>query len=281
MDFKTVRETIIVSLFSDDTLFQKLVLKGGNALNIVHHIGRRGSMDVDFSIPDDFEDLEDIKTRIFKALGERFKALGFIVFDEKFEVKPEGRDPHQRWGGYSIEFKIIEMKRYQEGKSDIDGLRRTAQVIGDGDRRRLRVEISKHEFCDAKEEAELESYTIYVYSPEMIAIEKLRAICQQMSAYTARPHKTARARDFYDIHAIVTEKGIDVTTEANKALMGAIFEAKDVPLTLLEEIGEYREFHRQDWAAVKDSVDGTVKEFDYYFEFVLGEVARLKAFWRV
>ena len=72
-----------------------------------------------------------------------------------------------------------------------------------------------------------------------------------------------------------------MTTEANKALMGAIFEAKDVPLTLLEEIGEYREFHRQDWAAVKDSVEGTVKEFDYYFEFVLGEVARLEAFWRV
>jgi predicted nucleotidyltransferase component of viral defense system len=281
MDFRAVRETIIVSLFSDDTLFEKLVLKGGNALNIVHRLGKRTSMDVDFSIPDDFEDLADIEARIFRALNQRFGDQGLSVFDEKFETKPEGRDPRQRWGGYSIEFKLIETKLYEEGKADLDRLRRTAQVVGDGQRRRLRIEISKHEFCDAKEAAELDSYTIFVYSPEMIAIEKLRAICQQMPTYKARPHKTARARDFYDIRVVVTEKSVDLATDEHKALMHAIFKAKEVPLELLEQIGDHREFHRLDWPAVVASVGEKVKDFDYYFEFVLDQVARLKVFWRV
>ena len=47
---------------------------------------------------------------------------------------------------------------------------------------------------------ELDDYTIYVYSPTMIAIEKLRAICQQMPEYALQRRPSARARDFYDIY---------------------------------------------------------------------------------
>ena len=40
----------------------------------------------------------------------------------------------------------------------------------------------------------------------MIAIEKLRATCQQMPEYGIRGAATQRARDFYDIHLIVTSE---------------------------------------------------------------------------
>jgi len=35
--------------------------------------------------------------------------------------------------------------------------------------------------------AEMDYYTIYVYSPAMIALEKLRAICQQIQSTVSGP----------------------------------------------------------------------------------------------
>src|SRR5437660_10502664 len=112
MDFKAVRETIIVALFSDDELYNELVLKGGNALSIVHRLGKRVSMDVDFSISGAFHDLKAIQTRIEKVLTEKFAERGFTLFDFKLSVKPEGQAPGERWGGYAVEFKIIESRRF-------------------------------------------------------------------------------------------------------------------------------------------------------------------------
>jgi len=60
MNLKEIRRLVIIALFSDDELMEKLVLKGGNALDIVHNIGTRTSVDIDLSIPDDFSDIEEI-----------------------------------------------------------------------------------------------------------------------------------------------------------------------------------------------------------------------------
>jgi hypothetical protein len=64
-------------------------------------------------------------------------------------------------------------------------------------------------------------------------------------------------------------------------LIRAIFAAKGVPLYLLSRIAEYREFHRPDWPKVRDAVSGRIREFDFYFDFVLQEVERLKPLWVV
>jgi len=58
LDFQAVRRTAITALFSDDILFDKVVLKGGNALNIALGMSERTSLDLDFSIENDFDDLE-------------------------------------------------------------------------------------------------------------------------------------------------------------------------------------------------------------------------------
>jgi len=58
----------------------------------------------------------------------------------------------------------------------------------------------------AKVNIEFGEYSIPVYTLEMIAIEKLRATCQQMPEYGIRGAATQRARDFYDIHLIVTSE---------------------------------------------------------------------------
>ena len=49
MDFADVRRIVIIAMFADDTLFNQLVLKGGNALNLIYGIGDRSSLDVDLS----------------------------------------------------------------------------------------------------------------------------------------------------------------------------------------------------------------------------------------
>jgi len=72
MDFAAVRRLAIVALFSDDQLFEQIVLKGGNALRLVYGLSPRTSLDLDFSIEKDFGDVDDTRNRIFRAVKERF-----------------------------------------------------------------------------------------------------------------------------------------------------------------------------------------------------------------
>jgi hypothetical protein len=115
----------------------------------------------------------------------------------------------------------------------------------------------------------------------MIVIEKLRAICQQMSEYPQRRYSTARARDFYDIYSTVNAAHIDLSTAENLELVRHIFAAKSVPLFLLAKIEDYREFHRQDWASVELTAAGKLEDFDSYVDFVLKHVQLLKSLWEI
>jgi hypothetical protein len=277
MDLAEIRRLIIIALFSDDELMEKFVLKGGNALSLVHGIGERSSVDIDLSIPDDFADPEDVGGRIRRALEGRFDAAGLKVFDFKFSRKPSrlkaGQSP--RWGGYLAEFKLIGRERFDAG--GLAAAQRSALLVGSGQERVFKIDISKFEFCEAKEEAELDHFTIYVYSLPMVAIEKLRAICQQLPEYPPRPYSKARARDFYDIHAAVTAGALDLAAPENVELLRHIFAAKDVPLSLLAKIEGARDFHAVDWPAVRQATSGALEDFDFYFDFVVGVVRRLQA----
>lgn len=279
MDLKDIRRLVIIALFSDDELMEKFVLKGGNALDIVYRIGTRSSVDVDVSMSDDFTDVEEAKGRIFRALRDRFDSAGYVVFDEKFQLRPSvmraGQSP--RWGGYQVEFKIADRETYEKLGHDLDALRRNAALVGPEQKRTFRIDISKYEFVEPKEETEIDNYTVYVYTLAMLAVEKLRAICQQMPEYEHRRNPRPRARDFYDIHAIVTAGQIQVTEADNLELVRNIFAAKDVPLALIGNIKNTRDYHVVDWPAVQQEVSGDLEEFDFYFAFVIDLAERLQA----
>ena len=150
-------------------------------------------------------------------------------------------------------------------------------MVGPRQQRRFTIELSKFEYTKGKIAREIDNFDIYVYAPEMIAIEKLRAICQQMPAYYLNKTPCARARDFYDIHLIIMETGVNLSSAENKDSLRHIFEAKEVSLDLLQLIGDQREFHRPDWDSVRLSIasDGLM-EFDFYFDFVLEQVTLLE-----
>ena len=267
MEIKDIRRNVIIALFSDDFLMQKLVLKGGNALDIVHKIGDRSSLDVDFSIPDDFGNIDEVGGRLERTLVNRFDSLGYRVFDTSFTPKPSNTFG-QKWGGYRMEFKLIHKKKAET--YNLDKMRREAESIGDGQQRRtFSIEISKHEWCEDKLEANIDDYMVFAYTPRMIAIEKLRAICQQMKEYALRLHPSARARDFYDIHSIVTSGGADLFSAESLLLVRDVFAAKEVPLYLLSRVGAYKAHHEPDWPSVQVSVRRNVGDFSGYFDFVV------------
>jgi hypothetical protein len=279
LDFAQIRRTAIAALFSDDVLTEYLVLKGGNALDLIYGITSRTSLDLDFSMNRDFEDSSSARDRFFSSLRDRFDAVGYVLFDEKFAARPDliGNDEKPWWGGYEISFKLIEREKYQALKDRPGKLRVNALVIGSGEKRSFKIDLSKCEYTDGKAEHEIDHFTIYVYTPTMIAVEKLRAICQQMSEYPHTGNKKARARDFYDIYQVLTTCAVDLGTEENQKMMRHIFEAKQVPLSLLRNIGREREFHRPDWHAVIDSTAEEIRDFDFYVDFVISEMDRLKS----
>jgi predicted nucleotidyltransferase component of viral defense system len=104
MNFEEVRKLAITALFSDDILFDQLVLKGGNAMSLVHGISARVSLDLDFSLVADFDDVKATQVRMERALASRFSTVGFVVFDVKLSPKPSTprEDQLPWWGGYVL-----------------------------------------------------------------------------------------------------------------------------------------------------------------------------------
>lgn len=233
---------------------------------------------MDFSIESEFSDLTKTSERIFATLRREFESVGYVMFDEKFAIKPSHprKGQPEWWGGYTVEFKLVERSLREDLGGDIQALRKRAEELGPQQKRKYTIDISRHEFCEGKVQRDVDDFAIYVYSLEMIAAEKLRAICQQMPEYPFGT-KSPRARDFYDIHEIITKHGVDLTTKDNLSVLVAVFAAKQVSLNLLGEISKYRDFHALDWPAVEASISGSHDTFENYFDFIVRLASILQA----
>lgn len=79
--FDDIKKAIVLGLFSNDYLLEKLVLKGGNALSLVYSISTRASLDIDLSIPDAFDNFESVSDQIKFGLDRSFEQLSLVLFD--------------------------------------------------------------------------------------------------------------------------------------------------------------------------------------------------------
>jgi hypothetical protein len=61
------------------------------------------------------------------------------------------------------------------------------------------------------------------------------------------------------------------------------FAAKKVPLTLLGKLDSVRDVHREDFESVRATVksDFPLREYDFYFDFVLERCQGLESLWNV
>lgn len=274
-----IKKMAIVAMVSDDYMMEQLVLKGGNAIDLVYQISGRASMDLDFSMPSDFDKdkLDSIKATIESLLVKTYQQEGLVAFDVKLIQKPKriGKiDEMEFWGGYQIEFKLIPKKFYAQYSDNIEFLRKNSTVIGPSGRKLFKIQISKFEYCAGKVAKEIYGYTVYVYTTEMIVLEKIRAICQQHPEYRdiVKSHPpSARARDFFDIYTIMQTFPMDLNSERTKEFLEASFSSKRVPLSLIHKVASQREFHRTDYPSLRDTVKRGVdlKDFDYYFDYVV------------
>jgi predicted nucleotidyltransferase component of viral defense system len=285
VEFEKIKKLAIVAMVSDDGLLERLVLKGGNAIDLIYHISSRASKDIDFSMSAEFsaEELKSIRGTVDRVLRSTFHPEGWRVFDVTFTEKPDLLDKQQQtfWGGYRIGFKITPESVYMVNSKNIEYLRRTATITGPHNQRVFEIDISKFEYCTGKQAKEIDGYRVYVYSPEMIVLEKIRAVCQQIPDYRdiVKTHNpAARARDFFDIYILLEHFLIDLNDARIKDLLKNIFEAKKVPLPFLKRIKDHREFHRPDFISVANTVKSGVQleDFDFYFDYVVAKIVAIE-----
>lgn len=280
-----IKKLVILAMFSDDDLMDRLVLKGGNLLDIVYQLSARASVDVDLSMSGKFEDVDRLRAKILDALESTFKEYGYVVFDFKLTEQPPqlSDDMKDFWGGYRVEFKLIDELKQRPIASDIESLRKHAANVGEKGSTVFRIDISKHEFCDDKQLFEVDDHSIYGYSPEMFVAEKLRALCQQMDEYVqlVHLHPRARPKDFVDIQIISQHYGIDFSRDDFRDLVRKTFAIKKVPLTLLGELGATSDFHAVGFEAVRSTVypHFDLQDFDVYFDYVCRKCQQLEPLW--
>ena len=266
---KTIRKIALLGIFSNDLLTERLFFKGGSALELIYKLTSRSSIDIDFSIEDDFDEneIQKIKIALEEALHSRLKEEGYFLFDFSFTRRPEtirtGTPPF--WGGYNVEFKIIEIKLAESLDYNIVKLRQRSLIATPSQGKKFLIEISKHEYCKEMTYGDLEGYKISVYTLRAIMFEKLRAICQQMNEYPHMSTPSPRPRDFYDIQKIMEFEKINQNLSApDVEIVKAIFAKKEVPIELLERIEKYKNFHRQ---AVDSLIATLIPEEREVFDF--------------
>lgn len=286
-----IKRLALLALASDDTLCEAIVLKGGNAIDLAYRDQygpvSRTSFDLDFSLADgDFpDDIQAIKDRIEKTLVQTYAENGYVVLEYTFTRKPK-TNPQVAdfWGGYLVEFKVVAQRVFDQPGAHPKAPRRDFIPLRPNHSTKFQIEFSKFEYVGegSKRPITVDGYTVYVYTPEMIVFEKVRAICQQLPQYAEIiPSHTprARARDFYDIHLIMESQGVSCRSAERIALLQHIFDAKRVPMAFLQEMKNHQALHRDDWQNVLATVSQTekVQDFDFYFDYVVSAFGGITA----
>jgi hypothetical protein len=276
---RAIKHIVIRALVSDDEIMEAIALKGGSAIEEFYnpHNKARASIDIDFSLNDEFVDFEDIHTKVHKLLDEEFSSSPYRMLDFSFYPNPKLIKDKIR-SGYKIELKVVSQEVYVRMQEDVKRLRYYSYTIDSG--KTFKVEISSYEFCDGCDYKKFDNYDVRVYTPQMIICEKLRAICQQTPQYKmhiqSKRLSSARAKDFYDIHYLITHFNIDLNTNENRSILGSMFAKKKVPLTFLSLIHDSYDQHLLDEPSLSNTVPAVdYKGFRFYFDFVESLVSEL------
>lgn len=271
------RDLAIKGIFSDDDLFEILTLKGGNAMALLD-ITDRASQDLDFSIKQGIRLTQDEDAPKFKkALERTFEEEGYRIIDFKFDVKPKKtkRELPPFWGGYSINFKVMDEETYEKTYDVSDQKRSSMALQLEGGKKKIEIDISLEEYTEDRIQMKLDEYQIHIYSPLMIVYEKMRALCQQLPDYEYASFEKTRARDLYDIYIAIQKSSSlelrgQILSPSNVHILREMFKAKNVSLELLLKIESYREqleddFNQRVTPQIADRKN--VPDFDFLFEF--------------
>lgn len=261
---------VLSALYSHDLFYQLFHLKGGQALRLGSQIKDRFSKDIDFSIEYEIKEKDPFFSTLKEVLETHFLSMGWSVFD--FAPVRRPKQPQQNligWGGWCVEFKLIDKNKMHLSLED---LQRQALVPKGSDSSKIVIDISENEYCGAVETVMINTVNIKIYSRALLILEKIRAICQQHPDYAHRKIFKNRARDYYDIERLyqkcLQENRVEEWSQQACEHIKKVFQAKDVPLDLLNKIFEptFVENQRRSWPSVQSTVAGKLQDFDYYNE---------------
>lgn len=113
----------------------------------------------------------------------------------------------------------------------------------------------------------------------MIVYEKIRAICQQLPEYKYNMghFKKSRLKDFYDIYKIVKNNHIN-RNRLNLRDLTEFFDAKEVPLELLNQISKYKEHFKEGESQLLETLtkeESTNYNFNTIFDYVVNLIAEI------
>lgn len=275
-EIEKIKLIVLRAIALDDVLSETLILKGGNAISLVYGLSDRPSYDLDFSIEDDFEDFEEVKSLLLHTLDTELSSEGYKMIDFDFDFKPHKGEVQPFWGGYNISFKVIDLKSFNEIGQDIEVARR-AHVFRLNEKNnssKFEIEISRSEYfegCTKQHEIEEEA-KILVYLPELLVAEKVRALCQSLPYYKTeilgneKSITKARSRDLYDIDVILSSFAIDINSPEFVSTLKKVFDIKKVPYEYAKRIDDIKDILKSDFESVKKTItDSDVKDFDYYY----------------
>lgn len=277
-ELSNIKLAILRALMKDEILMYGLVLKGGNALSLAYDITDRGSIDIDFSMEKDFttEEYTRINNQLKHLLESELVKVGYFPIDINFREKPKSGEVKE-WKGYQIEFKLVDIEFHKNNKDNMDALRRNALKLYDNNSTIYTVDISAYEYVEKAIKKEIDGVLLRVYTPSMLIVEKIRAMCQSMKRYqeiipTAREKK--RARDLFDIFKLY--ESFSGNIDINSELVENVFKAKKVPLHFLKDFESLRDSYRLDWETVISTIHEHLnKDFDFYFDFVLDKIRNI------
>ena len=228
MNIEDVITEVIVAIYSSPTLSKLLILKGGSAMRMFDDQTARLSIDADFSIEDMLTENDSVFPEMKRTFDAAFSSRGFDLIDFHAIRKPKklGEGFPEWWGGWACDFKLVDKKHRNKTK---ETRRRNALIPEGSNSPKIKIDLSEHEYCGKRRTKTIHGSRIQAYSPEMIVLEKLRAICQQHPEYPYRQETKNRARDFYDIHCLTVDPGDEFIPRCQRHLK-AVFAAKEVPL---------------------------------------------------
>lgn len=285
MDEKELIKLTIKGIFSQPKLLDVLVLKGGNALDLIYGGSGRASNDVDLSMDMSKPELpkDELEHLISTGLKTVFADSGLTVFDIEFKEVPKNMTPDlsEFWGGYKVLFKAVSSDKYTEEKEMYGRMQASGLQLGG--KGKIHIDVSRHEYCDPKQIAQLDDVDVSVYTTDMIVAEKLRAICQQTDLYTeqTKSHKTSRAKDYFDIYTLYERGAFSGITPVFAAEIKSAFLAKNVGRDCLLLASNDKAHHENSFIELVESLntDIEVLAFEEYFEFVMKLLQVVHSLW--
>jgi Nucleotidyl transferase AbiEii toxin, Type IV TA system len=273
---------VLVGIYSNDILSEKLYLKGGQALRVTQDIKERFSVDSDFSISEKIDDEKSFFNILEAAIKNEFHKDGYFLIDFKPTRKPE-RKPDgvpDFWQGWAVEFKLITKEQLK-----LPAARQSATaIVPEGTQtNKISIDISEYEYCGSFEKVKVKSVEVRVYTKILLLLEKLRAICQSHPGYKYRSKKSNRARDFYDIEQVYSkvlkEGDIEDFFVQCAEHLANVFAAKEVPLDLIDRCLNEKEFldvQLIGWEEVKATVRSLDQDFSYYLQTLKDIVRQIR-----